>query len=305
MDTSSWPALPLEEWQDTYATLHMWTQIVGKIRLALTPLVNHWWNVPLYLTARGLTTSGMQYEDRCFEIDFDFIDHQLLIKCDDGATDAIALAPRSVADFYREVMQSLHGLGIDIKIWTMPAEVPNPIPFEQDHQNASYDAEYANRCWRILLRTANVFEKFRADFIGKSSPIHFFWGSFDLAVTRFSGRPAPEREGADIITREAYSHEVISHGWWPGSGAIAEPAFYAYAAPEPDGFKTVPVEPAAAFYSPDFSEFVLPYEAVRTAPSPADALYRFLRTTYDAGAALASWDRDSLERPATEWPQSG
>ena len=308
MDTSSWPALPLEEWQDTYATLHMWTQIVGKIRLALTPLVNHWWNVPLYLTARGLTTSGMQYEDRCFEIDFDFIDHQLLIKCDDGATDAIALAPRSVADFYREVMQSLHGLGIDMKIWSMPVEVPDPIPFEQDHQNASYDGEYANRCWRILLRTEMVFEKFRSDFIGKCSPVHFFWGSFDLAVTRFSGRPAPEREGADIITREAYSHEVISHGFWPGTrstgpakpslsdGIIHAPAFYSYTAPEPPGLGAARISPKQAFYSEQLKEFFLPYDEVRNADAPEAVLMEFLQSTYNAGADLAKWDRSALER---------
>jgi len=308
MDRSLWPALPLEEWQDTYATLHMWTQIVGKIRLALTPLINHWWNVPLYVTPRGLTTSGMQYEDRNFEINFDFIDHQLIIKCDDGSTKVIALAPRSVAAFYREVMQTLHRMGIDVKIWPVPVEVQDPIPFEQDHQNASYDAEYANRFWRILLRTENVFERFRSSFVGKCSPVHFFWGSFDLAVTRFSGRRAPEREGADVITLEAYSHEVISHGFWPGTrttgskkpsesdGLIHAPAFYSYTAPEPPGLGAASISPKQAFYSQQIKEFVLLYDDVRNAEAPEATVTDFLRTTYNAGADLAKWDRPALER---------
>jgi hypothetical protein len=308
MDTSLWPELPLDEWQDTYATLHMWTQIVGKIRLAQTPLVNHWWNVPLYVTARGLTTSAMPYEDRTFQIDFDFIDHQLIIKCDDGATEAIALVPRSVADFYREVMRALRGLGIEVKIWPVPVEVQDPIPFEQDDKNASYDAEYANRFWRILVQIDRVFKEFRSRFIGKSSPAHFFWGSFDHAVTRFSGRRAPEREGADKITREAYSHEVISHGFWPGmrasgpverdksDGLIYAPAFYAYAAPEPPGLSKERIRPQQAFYSTAMKEFILLYDDVRQAASPEDALMEFLQTTYEAGARLAGWDRAELER---------
>ncbi|HEX8185306.1 MAG TPA: DUF5996 family protein [Blastocatellia bacterium] len=309
MSKALWPALPLDEWQDTYATLHMWMQIIGKIRLAQTPMINHWWNVPLYVTARGLTTSAMPYKDRTFQIDFDFVDHQLLIKCD-VTTEAIALVPRSVAEFYGEVMQALHGLKIDVKIWPVPVEVQDPIPFELDHKNASYDAEYANRFWHILLQAEKVFTEFRARFIGKCSPVHFFWGSFDHAVTRFSGRRAPEREGADVITREAYSHEVISHGFWPGmrasgaverdnaEGAIYAPAFYSYTAPEPEGLSEAPVRPAQAFYSASMKEFVLLYDDVRNADSPEGALMEFLQSTYEAGANLAKWDRSALERSA-------
>ena len=308
MNNDLWPALPLAEWKDTYATLHMWTQIVGKIRLAQTPLVNHWWNVPLYVTARGLTTSPMPYKDRTFEIDFDFIDHQLLIKCNDGATESIPLVPRSVADFYQEVMQKLRKLGIEVKIWSMPVEVENPIPFEQDHENASYDPEYANRFWQILVRTDKVFHEFRSRFIGKCSPVHFYWGSFDLAVTRFSGRRAPEREGADSITKEAYSHEVISHGFWPGirasgaversesEGTINAPAFYSYTAPKPPGLSKESIRPNVAFYSPPMKEFILLYDDVRNADSPEFVLLDFLQTTYEAGANLATWDRVALER---------
>jgi Family of unknown function (DUF5996) len=308
MNNDLWPALPLEEWQDTYATLHMWVQVVGKIRLAQTPLVNHWWNVPLYVTVRGLTTSAMPYHNRTFELDFDFIDHQLFIKSDDAAREAIPLVPRSVADFYREVMRTLGGLGIEVKIWPVPVEVENPIPFEQDHKNASYDAEYATRFWRILVQAGKVFEEFRSRFIGKCSPVHFFWGSFDLAVTRFSGRRAPEREGADSITREAYSHEVISHGFWPGQrasgpversesdGTIHTPAFYSYTAPEPPGLKEARIRPQQAFYSQQLKEFILLYDGVRSADSPEAVLMSFLQSTYDAGADLAKWDRAALER---------
>src|SRR5918997_3711330 len=231
MATNRWPSLPLGEWQDTYATLHMWTQVVGKIRLALTPLVNHWWNVPLYVSARGLNTSAMPYNDRTLEIEFDFIGHLLHIACSDGTTRTLPLEPRSVADFYREVLSLLRELGIEVKIWTTPVEVPDPVPFEQDTAHASYDPEYAQRFWRILSLSARVLEEFRARFVGKCSPVHFFWGSFDLAVTRFSGRTAPERPDADAITREAYSHEVISHGFWPGAGPLGKPAFYSYTAP--------------------------------------------------------------------------
>ena len=308
MNNDLWPALPLTEWQDTYATLHMWTQVVGKIRLEQTPMVNHWWNVPLYVTARGLTTSVMPYKDRAFEIDFDFIDHRLLIKRDDGAEETIALAPRSVADFYREVTDRLRALAIEVKIWPVPVEVESPVPFDQDHQNASYDPEYANRLWRILVRTERVFTEFRSRFVGKCSPVHFFWGSFDMAVTRFSGRQAPEREGADQITREAYSHEVISHGFWPGVRAsgpveraradstINEPAFYSYTAPEPPGLGDEPVRPDRAFYSTAMKEFILLYEDMRNSNSPDDALMQFLESTYEAGAKLAKWDRQKLER---------
>jgi hypothetical protein len=291
-----WPSLPLEEWKDTYATLHMWTQVVGKIRLALTPLVNHWWNVPLYLTPRGLTTSAMPYDERTFEIDFDFIDHKLPIVCSDGARELIDLYPRSVAQFYSEVMEALGRLGINIKIWTTPVEVPDPIPFEKDHVHASYDPEYANRCWRILSLSERVLTEFRARFIGKASPVHFFWGSFDLATTRFSGRRAPERPEADIITREAYSHEVVSHGFWPGSGNITDPAFYSYTAPEPQGFREAKVRPDSAFYNPGTSGFILMYDEVRNAHRPEQVLMDFLESTYEVGANLAKWDRDSLER---------
>jgi len=294
-----WPELKFAEWQDTLATLHMWTQVVGKIRLRQTPLVNHWWNVPLYVSARGLTTSAMPYEDRIFEIEFDFINHQLLIDCSDGSSAKLALRPQSVADFHAEVMSALRGVGMDIKIWTMPVEIPNPIRFEDDTMHTSYDAEYANRFWRALVKMDEVLKEFRARFIGKVSPVHFFWGSFDLAVTRFSGRPAPEREGADLMTREAYSHEVISHGWWPGNKDM-EAAFYSYTTPEPTGLADVVKEgkilPAQTFYNAEMKEFFLLYEDVRSAASPEKALIDFCQTTYEAGANLANWDRAALER---------
>src|SRR3989440_6443577 len=295
----SWPELKFDEWKDTCATLHMWTQVIGKIRLKQTPLVNHWWNVPLYVSARGLTTSAMPFRDRYFEIEFDFIDHKLLIECSDGATKSLALRPQSVAGFYAEVMSALRDLGINIKIWTTPVEIPNPIPFEEDTTHTSYDAEYANRFWRALVKVDEVLKKFRARFIGKVSPVHFFWGSFDMAVTRFSGRPAPEREGADIITREAYSHEVISHGFWPGNKDM-EAAFYSYTAPEPtrlaDTVSQGKIRPAETFYSAEMKEFFLLYDNVRKSNSPEQTLTDFCQTTYEAGANLANWDRESLER---------
>lgn len=290
-----WPSLPFEAWKETYATLHMWTQVVGKIRLVQSSHVNHWWQVPLYVNARGLTTSAIPYGPRIFEMEFDFIAHQLVIRCDDGATQSIALAPRSVADFYQEVMQRLDALGLAVKIWTTPVEIENPIPFEKDEKHASYDPEYANRFWRILLQADKVFKEFRSSFIGKVSPVHFFWGSFDLAVTRFSGRRAPEREGADAVTREAYSHEVISHGFWPG-GAVQGPAFYSYTAPEPAGLKEAAIRPPQAFYSREMSEFLLHYDDVRQSDSPEETLFEFLQSTYEAGANLARWDRAALER---------
>ena len=297
MNTETWPELPLELWRDTYATLHMWTQIVGKVCLALTPRVNHFWNIAFQVTARGLATPPMQCPDgRTLNMTFDFVHHELIARCSDGATRTIALAPRTVAAFYRETMQMLHELGVDVRIWTMPAEVPDPIPFESDTVHASYDPVYAQRFWQILLRVSRVLQQFRARFVGKSSPVHFFWGSFDLAVTRFSGRGAPERPGADPITREAYSHEVISHGFWPGGGAVPTAAFYAYAAPEPVGFKEAHVAPAAATYQRDLSEFILPYDAVRSTRDPAGTLTSFLQSTYAAGARLAHWDA-TLERP--------
>jgi len=291
-----WPALPLAEWADTCATLHMWMQIVGKIELAQTPLVNHWWNTTLYVTSRGLTTFPMPYQERTFQMDFDFIDHTLSIKCSDGSGRTIALRSRSVAEFYSEVMSALGELGITIKIWTLPSEVPDPIPFEQDRTHASYDPDYANRFWRILVQVDRLFKEFRARFIGKVSPVHFFWGGLDMAVTRFSGRKAPEREGADSITREGYSHEVISHGFWPGGGAIKDAAFYAYSAPEPAGFSEASIKPAEAFYSQDTKGFVLFYDEVRNAASPDEMVMEFLQSTYDAGATLAKWDRSALER---------
>jgi hypothetical protein len=296
MPDDAWPSLPLEPWRDTRDTLQMWTQIAGKICLALTPRVNHFWNIAFPLTSRGLVTPAMAFGDRTFTLTFDFIAHELVLQVSDGYRDVLPLRPQTVADFYRALMAMLQRAGIAVRIWTMPVEVPEPIRFDQDTVHRAYDADAARRFWQILLAIKPVLEDFRAEFIGKCSPVHFFWGSFDLAVTRFSGRRAPDRPGADAITREAYSHEVISHGWWPGGGPVNEPAFYAYAAPEPAGLKTARVEPAAAFYSQDLSEFILPYEAVRSAAAPAADLRAFLRTTYDAAAALAAWDRTQLER---------
>jgi uncharacterized protein DUF5996 len=295
-DQNPWPELPLAVWQATYDTLHMWTQIVGKVRLALSPRVNHWWEVALYVNARGLTSSAIPYGDGIFEIQFDFIEHELIIQTSWGASKTLALKPQSVADFYAEFMSALHSLGIEVKIWTMPVEVPTPIRFETDTQHASYDPDYAHRFWQVLILCETVFTEFRSRFIGKDSPVHFFWGSFDLCVTRFSGRRAPERAGADPVTREAYSHEVISAGFWPGGGEIKGPAFYAYAAPEPVGFAEQPVQPAAAFYHPQLHEFLLMYDDVRRSDSPRAALLSFLQSTYDAAANLAHWSRKELER---------
>jgi len=294
----SWPALPLEAWQDTRDTVHMWTQVVGKVRLALSPLINHWWEVPFYISARGLTTSAIPYNRGVFEAEFDFLDHNLVIRTSEGSSKTIRLAPRSVADFYQEFMSALGSLGIEVKIWHMPVEVPNPIAFDRDTQHVSYDREYVARFWRILVLINAIFEEFRSGFIGKNSPVHFFWGSFDLAVTRFSGRRAPPREGADSITREAYSHEVISAGFWPGGGDIKGAAFYAYAAPEPAGYGQAAVRPSKAFYHPQMKEFFLMYDDVRLDSSPRSALLDFLHSTYEAGANLAKWDRVELERTA-------
>jgi len=297
-----WPALTRDSWPATYATLHMWTQIVGKVCLALTPPVNHFWNVTFLVTARGLTTPTLAVNGesgRSLTITFDFVEHQLTILCSDGSIERLALAPRTVADFYRSVIDALDRLGVPVRIWTTPVEVPSPIPFELDTVHRSYDPHAAEAFWRILLSIKPVFERFRADFVGKSSPVHFFWGSFDLAVTRFSGRQAPARPGADRITREAYSHEVISHGFWPGGGVVPEAAFYAYAAPEPEGLKTASVRPSAAYYNQDLSEFILPYEAVRSGAAPARELTAFLQSTYDAAADLGRWNRSDLERKPT------
>ena len=291
-----WPRLAVKDWQETYATLHMWTQIVGHIRMKQTPLVNHWWNTALYLTSRGLTTSPIPYGTRTFDIDFDFIDHRLFIRTSDGAVKTLALEPRSVADFYRELMDTLRSLAIEVRIHGKPDEVADPIPFAEDDKHASYDAEYANRFWRVLLQADRVFKQFRSSFIGKCSPVHFFWGSFDLAVTRFSGRSAPEKPGADSITREGYSHEVISHGFWPGGGTVESPIFYSYTAPAPAGLDKEVVRPSSAFYTTELSEFILPYDAVRESDSPDETLLEFCESTYEAGARLANWDRESLER---------
>jgi hypothetical protein len=291
----SWPSLHLSEWKDTCATLHMWTQIVGKVRLALTPKINHWWNVPLYVSSRGLNTSAIPYGDRVFEIELDFIDHKLCIRVSDGIVKEIPLVAQPVADFYQQFMSTLRSAGIEVQIWHMPVEIPDPIAFDQDRVHASYDPEYAHRFWRVLVSAEEVLSEFRSRFVGKSSPVHFFWGSFDLAVTRFSGRRAPERQGADMITREAYSHEVISGGFWPGGGELNDAAFYCYAAPEPPGFAQQKVRPAQAFYHPNLKEFLLMYEDVRHAPSPSAALLDFFQSTYEAGANLGNWDREALE----------
>jgi hypothetical protein len=295
-DKEMLPTLPFDSWKDTLATLHMWAQIVGKVRLKLCPLVNHWWNVPFYITARGMTTSLMPYERRALEVEFDFIEHKILIETSEGRVVTMTMEPQSVADFYRKFMATLGELGVSVNIWTMPCEVLNPTPFEKDYVHAAYDPEAAHKFWRMLVWVDQIFKEFRAGFQGKVSPVHFFWGSFDLAVTRFSGRPAPERPGADSITREAYSHEVSSAGFWPGGGEIKGPAFYSYAAPEPPGFAEQRVRPQAAFYHPQMKEFLLMYDDVRTAASPKDALMEFLQSTYNAAADLGKWDRKSLER---------
>ena len=296
-DLNPWPPLPLAAWESTRATLHMWTQIVGKVRLALSPLVNHWWQVPLYVSARGLTTSAIPYGDGVFEIEFDFAGQNLAIRKSGQATTFVRFYARPVADFYHEVMAALRAIGIDVKIWPMPVEIPNPIPFPDDREHASYDPEYVTKFHQILLQADTILKEFRGRFIGKASPVHFFWGSFDLAATRFSGRRAPERVGADPITREAYSHECSSAGFWPGGGEITGPAFYSYAAPEPSGYAARSVLPPAAFYHTGLREFILMYEDVRNAASPRTALLSFLQTTYEAAASLGNWDRGNLERP--------
>ncbi len=295
-DRNFLPALPFESWKNTFETLHMWAQMVGKVRLTLCPLVNHWWNVTFYVTGRGMSTLMMPYQDRGVEIRFDFIDHRLIIETTDGGRRVLDLKPQSVAQFYRAFTAALAELGVNVKIWSMPVEIPDPIPFDRDLTHASYDAAAVHRFWLILAWVDEVFQEFRARFIGKVSPVHFWWGSFDLAVTRFSGRPAPERPGADRVTREAYSHEVSSAGFWPGGGEIKGPAFYSYAAPEFAGFAQQRVGPAAAFYHPEMKEFLLMYDDVRTAASPKAELMDFLQSTYEAAATLAKWDRKALER---------
>ena len=295
----TWPALPFSEWKQTAKTLHMWTQVVGKIRLGLTPWTNHSWHVTLYVTARGLTTSPMFFNARALQIDFDFIDHILRFQTGDAAEKTVRLGPKSVATFYREVMAALSDLKIAVEINTTPNEVDPAVPFEKNEADAAYDPEYANRFWRVLLQADRVFKDFRSDFCGKCSPVHFFWGSFDLAVTRFSGRRAPEHPGGvphlpDAVTREAYSHEVSSLGFWPGNEMMPDPIFYSYAYPAPDGFSEAKVRPAFASYNAQLKEFVLPYEKMRRSESPDTDLLDFARSTYDAASTLGSWDRAAL-----------
>ncbi len=301
------PDLPLDAWQDTLTTLHLWTQIVGKMRLALTPMVNHWWQIPLYVTARGLTTSPMPMNGEVLQIDFDFIAHVLQVQSSSGATRMIPLVGHSVATFYQDLMAALRSLGMDIQIWTVPVEVEEQIPFEQDKKHAAYDVEYAHRFWRVLLQVDRVMKAFRGRFCGKASPVHFFWGSFDLATTRFSGRSAPPNENAfhvaKYVMQEAYVDECSSIGFWPGTG-LGEPAFYAYQYPEPPGYKDYAIQPDQAYYEPILKEFILPYAAVRTAPNWEEMLLDFFQSTYEAGANLANWDRLALEQSFLIKPES-
>ncbi|QNI35375.1 DUF5996 family protein [Edaphobacter albus] len=296
MSNTTWPELPWNAWSDTAATLHMWTQIVGKTRLALTPLQNHWWNVPLYVTARGLTTSAMDYGDDVLDIEFDFLSHELRMRLSSGKNETLALKPRSVADFYHEYLRCLDTLGAPVKIWPMPVEIQNPIRFDLDTQHHSYDPEYAHRFWQVLVNTEKVLRSWTPGFLGKVSPAHFFWGSFDFAMTRFSGRPAPPREGADSIQREAYSHEVISAGFWPGNGGYGAAAFYCYAAPVPAGLAEKKISPAAAIWDSNLGEFLFRYDDVRLQSSPEDALLDFFQSAYSAAADSAKWDRETLDR---------
>jgi hypothetical protein len=295
-DSKSWPELKWPDWQSTADTLHMWTQIVGKTRLALSPLQAHWWNVPLYVSARGLSTSAMPYGPELLEIEFDFVGHNLLFRLSSGASLSLPLRAQTVADFYAEYQRGLSVLGVSVHIHPTPVELKAPIPFAEDREHASYDPEYAHRFWRILIHVDQIFQQFSSKFIGKISPVHFFWGSFDLAVTRFSGRPAPAKKGADLITREAYSHEVISAGFWPGNGGFGDAAFYCYAAPGPAGLDTERIEPPAAAYNSALGEFIFKYDDCRAFPSPDEALLNFLQSSYAAAAKLANWDRNALER---------
>jgi hypothetical protein len=300
-----WPPLPFASWQDTCATLHMWTQIVGKTRLALAPSENHWWQVPLYLMSRGLTTSVMPCRGRALEVEFDFLDHRLFLRTSDGGTESVALAPRTVADFYEAYLEALRSLRIEAAIRPVPVEVETAIPFGEDRTHATYDADAAQRWWRLMAEADRVLKRFRGRFLGKQSPVHFFWGSFDLAATRFSGRPAPVHPGGapncpDYVMVEAYSRECSSCGFWPGNPAFPEPAFYAYAYPEPAGYADAPAGPAGAFYHRDMREFVLPYEAVRASSAPDETLLDFCQATYEAAAE--GWDRALLDRPRAGWP---
>ena len=299
-----WPKLPLGEWRDTLNTLHRWVQIVGKTRLKLAPKQNHWWHVTLYPTARGLTTSPMPGGNRTVEVELDFIDHNLLVRTGEGATRAMALVPRSVADFYREYRALLETVGFPVRIWPVPNEMEDALPFPEDQEHRSYDPEYAGRCWKALAQSARVLSRFRGRFLGKCSPVHFFWGAFDLACTRFSGEVARREHPAgfptlpDSAVREAYSHECISAGWWPGDSRFPEPAFYSYSYTEPEGFPEAKIGPAEAYYHQELKEFVLPYEVIRTSSRPDDLLLQFFQSTYEAGAELGGWNRKALEREA-------
>jgi hypothetical protein len=293
---SAWPELPLERWKDTCATLHLWTQVVGKIALARGHPMNHCWGVALQPTPRGLSTRLLQHGERSFTVTFDLVDHRLVVTASNGDVGSLALEPRSVADFFRATMRLLEDMSLPVRVWPVAVELPDPIRLDQDVAHASYDPEAVARFWRVLRSSVHVFSDACWSFLGKCSPVHFFWGSFDLAVTRFSGRPAPPRD-APAFMREAYSHEVISHGFWPGSGALLEPAFYAYAAPEPDGLKDVRMQPEGAYYHGEMKIFILPYERVRASAAPERAIRAFIDSTYDAAADLASWDRAALERP--------
>jgi hypothetical protein len=296
-----WPELPLNAWRDTYDTLHMWAQIVGKTRLALAPMENHWWQVALYVTVRGLTTSPMPHRNFGVAVEFDFISHELIVQAGDGARRSFPLAPMTVADFFEQYLAVLRGLGIEPALYPSPVEVQTAIPFAQDSQHAGYDRDAVQLCWRILVNTQRVLKRFRGGFTGKQSPIHFFWGSFDLAATRFSGRRAPRHPGGaphcpDRVMVEAYSHECSSCGFWPGDGDTQPPSFYAYAYPEPEGYAQRRIEPAAGHYDLKAREFLLPYAALRTMPQPDEMLLRFFQTTYEAAAELGRWDRAALER---------
>jgi len=307
--TDQWPSLPLDAWRDTQATLHLWTQVVGKVRLARCPWINHSWTATLYVTPKGLTTASIPYGARTFQIDLDFIHHLAVIQASDGRTGHFKLEPQSVAQFYARLMEQMRKIDLDVDIYKKPNEIADPVPFDRDESHAAYDREYANRFWRILVQVDRVFTVFRSRFIGKCSPVHFFWGSADLALTRFSGRRAPQHPGGvpglpDRITREAYSHEVASCGFWAGGGAIPHPAFYAYAYPEPAGYANASVNPEAAFYSADLGEFILPYDAVRQAADPDSTLVDFLQSTYEVAASLAKWDRGSLERRGVGPPRA-
>ncbi|MGA8712595.1 MAG: DUF5996 family protein [Roseiarcus sp.] len=305
-NADAWPELPYAAWKDTCDTLHLWTQIVGKIRLAQTPWLNHSWHVTLYVTARGLTTSPIPYRERAFQIDFDFVDHVLWVRTSEGSFRRLPLAPMPVVQFYADLIAAMAELGLDARIRTMPCEIADCIPFDQDFSHVAYDGDYARRFWRVLVSTHEVLAHFRTAFLGKASPVHFFWGSFDLAVTRFSGRPAPRHPGGvphlpDAVAREAYSHEVSSAGFWPGGGGpIDYPAFYSYVYPAPEGFAGASVRPAEAFFSRELGEFILPYDVARAAPDPGRALMDFLQSTYEAAAELGRWDRAALDCPLGE-----